>query len=69
MALLAGGSADGAGRDDEAKEILHALMQQRGFYPMVAAQRLGEYTFRIDKAPGNASPALTQGRKWRACAS
>ena len=50
------------GRDDEAKEILHALMQQRGFYPMVAAQRLGEeYTFRIDKAPGNASPALTQG--------
>ena len=26
------------GRDDEAKEILHALMQQRGFYPMVAAQ-------------------------------
>jgi soluble lytic murein transglycosylase len=28
-------------------------MQQRGFYPMAAAQRLGEeYTFRIDKAPG-----------------
>jgi soluble lytic murein transglycosylase len=27
-------------------------MQQRGFYPMAAAQRLGEeYTFRIDKAP------------------
>ena len=50
------------GRDDEAKEILHTLMQQRGFYPMAAAQRLGEeYTFRIDKAPGNASPALTQG--------
>ena len=50
------------GRDDEAKEILHLLMQQRGFYPMAAAQRLGEeYTFRIDKAPANANPALTQG--------
>jgi soluble lytic murein transglycosylase len=50
------------GRDDEAKEILHALMQQRGFYPMVAAQRLGEeYTLRIDKTPANASPTLTQG--------
>nr|WP_233154465.1 murein transglycosylase [Enterobacter asburiae] len=50
------------GRDDEAKEILHSLMQQRGFYPMAAAQRLGEeYTFRIDKAPANANPALTQG--------
>ncbi|WP_148243689.1 murein transglycosylase [Enterobacter asburiae] len=50
------------GRDDEAKEILHTLMQQRGFYPMAAAQRLGEeYTFRIDKAPANVSPALTQG--------
>ncbi|QLY63849.1 murein transglycosylase [Enterobacter asburiae] len=50
------------GRDDEAKEILHTLMQQRGFYPMAAAQRLGEeYTFRIDKAPANANPALTQG--------
>ncbi|WP_320743257.1 murein transglycosylase [Enterobacter mori] len=50
------------GRDDEAKAILHALMQQRGFYPMVAAQRLGEeYTLKIDKAPANANPALTQG--------
>ncbi|MBJ5868093.1 murein transglycosylase [Salmonella enterica subsp. enterica serovar Derby] len=50
------------GRDDEAKEILHTLMQQRGFYPMAAAQRLGEeYTFHIDKAPANANPALTQG--------
>lgn len=50
------------GRDDEAKEILHTLMQQRGFYPMAAAQRLGEeYTFRIDKAPANANLALTQG--------
>ncbi|MBA7753949.1 murein transglycosylase [Enterobacter sp. RHBSTW-01064] len=50
------------GRDDEAKAILHALMQQRGFYPMAAAQRLGEeYTLKIDKAPANATPALTQG--------
>ncbi|MDG1641288.1 murein transglycosylase [Klebsiella huaxiensis] len=50
------------GRDDEAKDILRSLMQQRGFYPMVAAQRLGEeYTFRIDKAPANLDPALTSG--------
>ncbi|CAA2945956.1 Soluble lytic murein transglycosylase [Enterobacter cloacae] len=50
------------GRDDEAKEILHSLMQQRGFYPMAAAQRLGEeYTLKIYKAPANANPALTQG--------
>ncbi|MBT1741392.1 murein transglycosylase [Enterobacter hormaechei subsp. xiangfangensis] len=50
------------GRDDEAKEILHSLMQQRGFYPMAATQRLGEeYTLKIDKAPANANPALTQG--------
>lgn len=50
------------GREDEAKTILHALMQQRGFYPMVAAQRLGEeYTLKIDKAPANANPTLTQG--------
>ncbi|MBV7559389.1 murein transglycosylase [Enterobacter sp. ENT02] len=50
------------GRDDDAKAILHTLMQQRGFYPMAAAQRLGEeYTLKIDKAPANANPALTQG--------
>ncbi|MGP3590368.1 murein transglycosylase [Vagococcus sp. WN89Y] len=49
------------GRENEAKEILHALMQQRGFYPMAAAQRLGEdYQLRIDKAEGNVAPALTQ---------
>ncbi|VEC00977.1 Soluble lytic murein transglycosylase precursor [Cedecea lapagei] len=49
------------GRDDEAKGILRTLMQQRGFYPMVAAQRLGEdYPLRVDKAdPVN--PALVQG--------
>ncbi|NIG76971.1 murein transglycosylase [Klebsiella sp. Ap-873] len=49
------------GREDEAKGILRALMQQRGFYPMVAAQRLGEeYPLRVDKAePVN--PALVQG--------
>lgn len=50
------------GRDAEAKESLHALMQKRGFYPMVAAQRLGEeYTLKIDKAPANVNSALTQG--------
>jgi soluble lytic murein transglycosylase len=50
------------GREGEAKEILHSLMQQRGFYPMAAAQRLGEeYQLKIDKAPANASPALVQG--------
>lgn len=49
------------GREDEAKEILHALMQQRGFYPMAAAQRLGEdYQLRIDRAEGNVDKALTQ---------
>ncbi|QOV64714.1 murein transglycosylase [Kosakonia pseudosacchari] len=50
------------GREDEAKEILHALMKQRGFYPMAAAQRLGEdYSMQIDKAQGNVSTTLTQG--------
>jgi len=50
------------GRDDEAKSILRALMQQRGFYPMAAAQRLGEeYTFRIDKAPSGVNAALVNG--------
>lgn len=50
------------GRDTEAQEILHALMQERGFYPMVAAQRLGEtYVMKIDKAQGAIDPALAQG--------
>ncbi len=50
------------GREAEAKEILHQLMQQRGFYPMVAAQRLGEeYELKVDKAPANVDSALTQG--------
>ena len=49
------------GRDAEAKEILRSLMQQRGFYPMVAAQRLGEeYPLRVDKAVA-VNPALVQG--------
>lgn len=49
------------GRDDEAKEILHALMKERGFYPMVAAQRLGEeYPLRVEKAE-SVNPALVQG--------
>ncbi|STM19492.1 murein transglycosylase [Escherichia coli] len=51
-----------AEREAEAKEILHQLMQQRGFYPMVAAQRIGEeYELKIDKAPQNVDSALTQG--------
>ncbi len=50
------------GRDDEARAILLSLMQQRGFYPMVAAQRLGEpYALRVEKAPGAISSALTSG--------
>lgn len=49
------------GREDEAKEILRSLMQQRGFYPMIAAQRLGEdYPLRVDKAVA-VNPALVQG--------
>jgi soluble lytic murein transglycosylase len=50
------------GREAEAKEILHALMQERGFYPMIAAQRLGEeYVLKIDRAPASVDAALTQG--------
>ncbi len=50
------------GRESEAKEILHALMQQRGFYPMIAARRLGEdYQLQIDKASGSVAPALVDG--------
>lgn len=50
------------GRDDEAKEILHSLMQQRGFYPMVAAQRLGEpYPIRVEKSSGTVAPLLVNG--------
>lgn len=40
------------GRKQEADEILQKLMQSRGFYPMVAAQRLGvNYPLQIDEAP------------------
>lgn len=49
------------GRDEDAKGILKSLMQQRGFYPMVAAQRLGEkYNLRVDNA-GKVDPVLVQG--------
>lgn len=49
------------GRKEEADTILHALMQQRGFYPMVAAQRLGEnYRMQIEQAPAP-DTSLTQG--------
>lgn len=50
------------GRKEEAQSILHALMQKRGFYPMVAAQRLGEdYPVRVEKANGNVDPGLVNG--------
>ncbi|MCS2170397.1 murein transglycosylase [Scandinavium sp. TWS1a] len=50
------------GRDQEAKDILHSLMQQRGFYPMVAAQRLGEdYSIRVEKPEGTVAPVLVNG--------
>ncbi len=50
------------GREDDAKDILRQLMQQRGFYPMAAAQRLGEdYPIRVDKAPALSDNSLTQG--------
>lgn len=40
------------GRSEEAEKILRRLMQERGFYPMVAAQRLGvDYKMQVDKAP------------------
>ncbi|MCT4701871.1 murein transglycosylase [Enterobacteriaceae bacterium H20N1] len=49
------------GRENEAKDILRSLTQQRGFYPMIAAQRLGEdYPLRVDKAAA-VNPALVQG--------
>ncbi|MCS2165311.1 murein transglycosylase [Scandinavium manionii] len=47
------------GREQEAKDILHSLMQQRGFYPMVAAQRLGEdYSIRVENPEGTVAPLL-----------
>ena len=50
------------GRDQEAKDILHSLMRERGFYPMVAAQRLGEdYTIRVEKPEGTVAPLLVNG--------
>jgi soluble lytic murein transglycosylase len=50
------------GREDEAKSILRSLMQQRGFYPMVAAQRLGEeYPLQVQKAEGSLPAALADG--------
>ncbi|VDY65911.1 Soluble lytic murein transglycosylase precursor [Shimwellia blattae] len=49
------------GRDDEGKAILRELMKKRGFYPMAAAQKLGEeYTLYINKPP-EVNPALVQG--------
>lgn len=49
------------GRKEEAAEILRKLMQQRGFYPMVAAQRLGvAYPLQVDPAPA-ADNSVVQG--------
>lgn len=49
------------GREAEAKQILRSLIQRRGFYPMIAAQRLNEeYPLRIDKA-GTVNQVLVQG--------
>ncbi len=49
------------GRSDEGHQILQQLMQKRGFYPMVAAQKLGvDYHLTIDPAPAPVA-AVTQG--------
>ncbi len=49
------------GRKQEAEGILRKLMQQRGFYPMAAAQKLGvDYPLQVDKAPA-VDGSLTQG--------
>ncbi|WP_437614355.1 murein transglycosylase [Erwinia sp. V71] len=49
------------GRKEEANGILQKLMQERGFYPMVAAQRLGvAYPLQVDKAP-RPQGSLVQG--------
>jgi len=46
-------------RKEEAEEILRKLMKERGFYPMVAAQRLGvDYPLQIDEAPKPDSATL-----------
>ena len=54
------------GRDEEAQAILRSLMQQRGFYPMVAAQRLGESIPSASIKPR--APSIRRwppGRRWR----
>ena len=49
------------GRKEEGEEILRKLMKTRGFYPMVAAQRLGEtYPLQVDAAP-KPDASLVQG--------
>ncbi len=49
------------GRKEEADKLLRTLMQGRGFYPMVAAQRLGvDFPLQVDKASEPES-SLTQG--------
>ncbi len=49
------------GRKEEGEAILRRLTRERGFYPMVAAQRLAtEYKMQIDRAPA-VDPLLTEG--------
>ncbi len=51
------------GRKEEADELLRKLMQTRGFYPMVAAQRLGvDYPLRVENAPAP-DRTIAQGRE------
>ncbi|MGV3345488.1 murein transglycosylase [Enterobacteriaceae bacterium LUAb1] len=50
------------GRKEEARDILRTLMKGRGFYPMVAAQRLGEvFPLRIDEVAAPKIP-VAQGQ-------
>lgn len=49
------------GKNSEAQAILEALTQNRGFYPMVAATKLGKpYVMVIDKAPSVSSSIPNQ---------
>ncbi|HGN1970608.1 TPA: murein transglycosylase [Proteus mirabilis] len=48
------------GKNSEAQALLQELTQHRGFYPMVAAEKLGKpYVMVIDKAP-SVSPTIPQ---------
>lgn len=54
------------GKTSEAKTILQQLTQSRGFYPMVAAQKLGlPYIMVIDKAPSVSTEIPTRAEVQR----